>query len=52
VERGLTRYVVTARRPGGWIEQRTYIVYTQASGCIEDVKNSWLLAIKYVHIIT
>ena len=32
-------YVVTARRPGGWIEQRTYIVYTQASGCVEDVKN-------------
>ncbi len=32
-------YVVTARRPGGWVEQRTYIVYTQASGCVEDVKN-------------
>ena len=33
-------YVVTARRPHGWIEQRTYIVYTQVSGCVEDVKNS------------
>src|SRR6266852_8128864 len=33
-------YVVTARRSHGWAEQRTYIVYTQASGCVEDVKNS------------
>jgi hypothetical protein len=33
-------YVVTARRPHGWIEQRTYSVYTQATGCVEDVKNS------------
>ena len=33
-------YVVTARRPHGWVEQRTYTVYTQASGCVEDVKNS------------
>jgi hypothetical protein len=33
-------YVVTARRSHGWVEQRTYIVYTQASGCVEDVKNS------------
>jgi len=33
-------YVVTAHRPDGWIGQRTYIVYTQASGCVEDVKNS------------
>ena len=32
-------YVVTARRPGGWVEQRTYIVYTQTSGCVENVKN-------------
>src|SRR3989442_3729432 len=32
-------YVVTARRPNGWVGQRTYIVYTQASGCVEDVKN-------------
>ena len=32
-------YVVTARRPNGWVGQRTYIVYTQASGCIGDVKN-------------
>ena len=33
-------YVVTAHRPDGWIGQRTYIVYTQASGCVEDVKSS------------
>ncbi len=33
-------YVVTARRPNGWVGQRTYIVYTQASGCVEDVTNS------------
>jgi hypothetical protein len=32
-------YVVTAHRPGGWVEQRTYIVYTQTSGCVENVKN-------------
>ena len=32
-------YVVTARRPNGWVGQRTYIVYTQASGCVEDIKN-------------
>ncbi|HLI05337.1 MAG TPA: hypothetical protein VKV40_02080 [Ktedonobacteraceae bacterium] len=32
-------YVVTARLPTGWIGQRTYIVYTQASGCVEDVQN-------------
>ena len=32
-------YVVTARRPTGWVGQRTYIVYTQASGCVEDIKN-------------
>ena len=32
-------YVVTARRPSGWVGQRTYIVYTQASGCVQDVKN-------------
>lgn len=32
-------YVVTAHLPDGWIGQRTYIVYTQASGCVEDVKN-------------
>ncbi|MFL5657505.1 MAG: hypothetical protein ACJ8CB_25400 [Ktedonobacteraceae bacterium] len=32
-------YVVTARRPNGWVGQRTYIVYTQARGCIGDVKN-------------
>jgi hypothetical protein len=32
-------YLVTAHRPNGWVDQRTYIVYTQASGCIEDVKN-------------
>ena len=33
-------YVVTARRPDGWVEQRSYIVWTQASGCVEDVNNS------------
>jgi hypothetical protein len=33
-------YVVTARKPHGWVEQRTYIVYTQANGCVEDVKIS------------
>ncbi len=33
-------YVLTARRPGGWVELRTYIVYTQASGCVQDVKNA------------
>jgi hypothetical protein len=32
-------YVVTARGPNGWVGQRTYIVYTQASGCVQDVKN-------------
>src|SRR5437763_12052025 len=32
-------YLVTARRPNGWVQQRTYIVYTQASGCVGDVKN-------------
>lgn len=32
-------YVVTAHRPNGWVEQRTYIVNTQASGCVEDVNN-------------
>src|SRR5258708_22766562 len=33
-------YVVTAHRPNCWVEQRTYSVYTQASGCVEDIKNS------------
>ena len=33
-------YVVTAHRPNGWVEQRTYSVYTQVSGCVEDIKNS------------
>ena len=32
-------YVMTAHIPNGWVGQRTYIVYTQASGCVEDVKN-------------
>jgi hypothetical protein len=32
-------YVMTAGLPNGWVGQRTYIVYTQASGCVEDVKN-------------
>jgi hypothetical protein len=33
-------YVVTAHRPHGWVQQRTYSVYTQASGCVENVTNS------------
>jgi len=33
-------YVLTARRADGWVGQRTYIVWTQASGCVEDVNNS------------
>jgi hypothetical protein len=33
-------YVVTARKPHGWVEQRTYVVYTQTNGCVEDVKIS------------
>ena len=33
-------YVVTAHRPDGWVGQRTYIVWTQVSGCVEDVNNS------------
>src|SRR5579884_3798278 len=32
-------YIITAHRPGGWVAQRTYIVYTQASGCVADVKS-------------
>ncbi|HZU66438.1 MAG TPA: hypothetical protein VFA09_04100 [Ktedonobacteraceae bacterium] len=32
-------YVITAHRRDGWVGMRTYIVYTQASGCVEDVKN-------------
>lgn len=39
-QRGQIRvYVMTAHLPSGWAGQRTYIVYTQASGCVEDVKN-------------
>jgi hypothetical protein len=33
-------YVVSARRADGWSGQRTFIVTTQASGCVEDVTNS------------
>ena len=33
-------YVVTAHTRNGWTGQRTYILYTQASGCVEDVKIS------------
>jgi hypothetical protein len=33
-------YVMTAHLPNGWVGHRTYIVYTQASGCVEDVKNT------------
>jgi hypothetical protein len=33
-------YVVTAHRSSdGWVGTRTYVVYTQASGCVEDVQN-------------
>src|SRR6266849_9213708 len=32
-------HVVTARRPHGWVGLRMYIVYTQTSGCVEDVEN-------------
>ncbi len=32
-------YVVTARLPDGWVAQRTYIVSTQTSGCVDDVNN-------------
>ena len=33
-------YVVSAHRADGWSGQRTYIVTTQTSGCVEDVTNS------------
>ncbi len=32
-------YVVTAHRPHGWVGLRMHIVYTRASGCVEDVEN-------------
>ena len=32
-------YVLTAHRSDGWVGQRAYIVWTQASGCVEDVNN-------------
>jgi hypothetical protein len=32
-------YVVTACRPHGWVGLRMYIVYMQASGCVEDGEN-------------
>jgi hypothetical protein len=32
-------YALTMHQPHRPVEQRTYIVYTQASGCVEDVKN-------------
>lgn len=32
-------YVVTAHQHSGPTQQRTYIVLTQASGCVEDVQN-------------
>lgn len=32
-------YVVTAHWPNGTMEQRTYSVLTQMSGCVEDVKS-------------
>jgi hypothetical protein len=33
-------YVVTAHTHNGWTGQRTYILYTQPGGCVEDVKIS------------
>lgn len=33
-------YVVTAHRPNGWIAQRTYVIFTQASGCVDDISTS------------
>jgi hypothetical protein len=44
-------YVVSARRADGWSGQRTFIVTTQASGCVEDVTNSWRRAV-HMNIIT
>jgi hypothetical protein len=35
----LRLYVVTAHWPNGTMEQRTYSVLTQMSGCVEDVKS-------------
>jgi hypothetical protein len=32
-------YVVTGRERGGPTQQRTYVILTQASGCVEDVQN-------------
>lgn len=32
-------YVVTGRRADGWVGLRTYIIWTQANGCVEDVEN-------------
>lgn len=33
-------YLVTAHWPNGTTQQRTFNVFTQASGCVEDVQNS------------
>jgi hypothetical protein len=33
-------YVVVAHRPNGWVAQRTYILSTQASGCVDDINTS------------
>jgi hypothetical protein len=32
-------YVVTAHWPAGRVEQRTYLVQTQGTGCVENVEN-------------
>src|SRR5258708_19813583 len=44
--------VVRARRPHGWVGLRMYIVYTQTSGCVEDVENHYFLASRCNVIIT
>ncbi len=33
-------YVVVAHRPNGWVAQRTYIISTQATGCVDDITTS------------
>ena len=32
-------YVITGHRSDGWVGLRTYIIWTQASGCVEDVQD-------------
>jgi hypothetical protein len=33
-------YVVVAHRPNGWVAQRTYIISTQAGGCVDNITTS------------